>query len=56
MTSVNHEGDALMSYTKGAPKETLAVCSKMILNGTVAELDDRKRKTIVDQNAIARMT
>jgi len=38
------------AYVKGAPKETLAFCTKININGEVKNLDDKTREQIIKQN------
>lgn len=38
------------AYVKGAPKETLDLCTKISINGQIKELDDKTKEQIVKQN------
>ena len=50
MTTIHRENNNLVAYTKGAPKEVLSVCSKIVVDGNERALDDQMRNTIVSQN------
>jgi magnesium-transporting ATPase (P-type) len=40
----------LIAFTKGAPREVLALCSQILLNGEVCPLDERQRAEILAAN------
>ena len=45
-----YSDNSRIAYIKGAPKETLALCTKININGEVKNLDDKTREQIVKQN------
>ncbi|MCL4460058.1 MAG: cation-transporting P-type ATPase [Chloroflexi bacterium] len=50
MTTIHREENGLVAYVKGAPKEVLAICSRILLDGQVVPLTDELRNTITEQN------
>ncbi|MHB8858442.1 MAG: cation-translocating P-type ATPase [Thermoleophilia bacterium] len=46
----NDVAASYVAYIKGAPKEILSLCSRILMNGSEIELSDEQWQTIVDQN------
>ena len=46
----NREGAKFIAYVKGAPKETLNLCTKIYLDEKVVNLTDEEREIILKQN------
>ncbi len=52
MSTVHVDGNAFIQYTKGAPDELLARCTKIYVNGAEVELTDTYRSQILEQNTV----
>lgn len=50
MTTIHMQGSQLLAYTKGAPKEMLALCSHILWQGKQRPLDDAQRAAIIAIN------
>jgi P-type Ca2+ transporter type 2C len=50
MTTIHMQGSQLLAFTKGAPKEMLALCTYIMWQGTLRPLDDAQRAAIVAVN------
>ncbi|MHB1357189.1 MAG: cation-translocating P-type ATPase [Anaerolineae bacterium] len=50
MTTIHMQGSQLLAFTKGAPKEMLALCSHILWQGKLIPLDDAQRAEIVAIN------
>lgn len=50
MSTIHIDKDSLLVYTKGAPKEVLALCTHVCQNGHVLPLDDSLRARIMAAN------
>lgn len=50
MTTIHRETDHEIAFTKGAPREVLALCSYILYNGETIPLDNTLRKAILDAN------
>ncbi|MHB9034415.1 MAG: cation-translocating P-type ATPase, partial [Anaerolineae bacterium] len=50
MSTLHMCGSGVMAFTKGAPKETLALCTHILWQGQVKPLDDAMRNTIMSVN------
>lgn len=50
MSCINLVDGAPVAYVKGAPKETLSLCSRILLDGKVVPLTDRLREEILSAN------
>lgn len=50
MSSINSTDDKIIAYVKGAPKETIALCTKWRLGDKVLELDEATRNRFVEEN------
>jgi len=50
MSSIHETSNGVLSFTKGAPKEVLALCKKIEINGEVRELTAEIRDAIVESN------
>jgi magnesium-transporting ATPase (P-type) len=55
MTCVNRVNGAVVAHVKGAPAETLAFCTGILLKGRVEPLTDGQRQAVLEENdAMAR--
>ena len=52
MSTVHQDGSAFVQYTKGAPDELLARCTKIYVNGSEVELTEAYRTQILEQNTV----
>ncbi|MCE5259040.1 MAG: cation-transporting P-type ATPase [Chloroflexi bacterium] len=50
MTTLHMQGASLMAYVKGAPRETLDLCSYILWQGQRQPLDETRRKAILSAN------
>jgi magnesium-transporting ATPase (P-type) len=50
MSVVHVEGDGQNAYVKGAPSETISLCTRVRLDGDVVAMTDELRERIVTQN------
>ena len=50
MTSVNLVDGKPVAYTKGAPKETLSLCNRILIDGKAAPISESMRETILAEN------
>ncbi len=50
MSTIHREESGLVAYVKGAPKEVLGICSRILLAGQVVPLTDELRQVITEQN------
>jgi len=50
MSTVHNCGGKILQYTKGAPDELLARCTRMLVNGTAVEMTDAYRAEILAKN------
>lgn len=50
MMSTVHRGDGIVQYTKGAPDEIVARCTKVLVNGSEVPLTEAYKKEILAQN------
>ena len=50
MMSTVHRGDGVVQYTKGAPDEIVARCTKVLVNGSEVPLTEAYKKEILAQN------
>lgn len=50
MSTLHSDGGKIIQYTKGAPDEVIAKCTKIWENGTIRELTENDRKNIIDKN------
>ncbi len=50
MSTLHQDGNIVVQYTKGAPDEILKNCTRVLIDGKVEELTDKKRKEISAQN------
>ena len=50
MSVVHVEGDRQIAYVKGAPKETIALCSTVKVDGRIMPMTDDFRQRIIDEN------
>lgn len=46
----NKAAASYVAYVKGAPKEILSLCSRILMNSSEINLTDEQRQTIIDQN------
>jgi Ca2+-transporting ATPase len=52
MTCINLVDGATLAHVKGAPAETLSLCTHVLLNGRVEELTDTLRRAILSENDV----
>jgi magnesium-transporting ATPase (P-type) len=51
MSTVHHAGGLqMLIHVKGAPKEVLGLCSRVLINGSEQEMDERIRHQIMEAN------
>ncbi len=50
MSTVHNDNGSIIQYTKGAPDELLARCTKIYINGSEVELTDAYRTEILNKN------
>ena len=50
MSTVHENGSGFIQYTKGAPDELLARCTKMLVNGSEVALTEEYRRQILTKN------
>lgn len=50
MSTVHRKNSQLISFTKGAPKEVLQLCTKIMINDEVVDLDNVTRSEIMKSN------
>ena len=50
MSSIHKTSDGVLAFVKGAPKETLSICSKIEINGQIKELTGEIRDSILKYN------
>lgn len=50
MSVVHVEGESQIAYVKGAPKETIALCTMISVDGKVVSLTDELRQRVIDEN------
>jgi len=52
MTTIHEEGARVIAYVKGAPKETLALCTHIYKDGKVVHLSNIEREMVLKENDI----
>lgn len=50
MTTVHRKKDQVISFTKGAPKEILQLCTKIMIADEIVDLDNETRSAIMQAN------
>jgi len=50
MTTIHQSKTGKVSYTKGAPDVLLRLCNRILINGTVQQLDRKKKEELLNQN------
>ena len=50
MTTIHQTKSGKVSYTKGAPDVLLRLCNRILINGTVQQLDRKKKEELLKKS------